>query len=75
MRTWANSAEVQAAIQAALDKWGKIDVVVNDAAMMTFKPVVDLPDEDWDKVLDVNLRSVFLFCKYAVPHMPPGGAS
>ena len=49
-------------------------MVVNDAAMMTFKPIVDLPDEDFDKVLNVNLRSVFLFCKYAVPHMPKGGA-
>ena len=67
-------SQVKAAIQAALDKWGKIDVLVNDAAMMTFKPIVDLPDDDFDKVLDVNLRSVFLFCKYAVPHMPKGSA-
>jgi len=66
--------DIKAAIQAGVDKWGKIDVVVNDAAMMTFKPIVDLPDEDWDKVLDVNVRSVFLFCKYAMPHMGPGSA-
>jgi len=69
-----NPAEVRAAVKATLDQWQRIDVLVNDAAMMTFKPIVDLPDEDWDKVLDVNLRSVFLFCKYSVPHMPPGGA-
>lgn len=67
-------AEVRAAVQATVDKWRKIDVVVNDAAMMTFSPIVDLLEDDWDKVLSVNLRSVFLFCKYAVPHMPPGGA-
>lgn len=66
--------EVKAAIKAAVDKWQKIDVVVNDAAMMTFKPIVELPDEDWDEVLNVNIRSVFLFCKYSVPHMGPGGA-
>jgi NAD(P)-dependent dehydrogenase (short-subunit alcohol dehydrogenase family) len=70
----SNSAEVQAAIKAAVAKWGKINVIVNDAAMMTFKPIVELPDEDWDKVLAVNLRSVFLFCKYGVPHMPAGSA-
>ncbi len=69
-----NSQEIQAAVKLALDKWGKIDIVVNDAAMMTFQPIVDLPDDEWDKVLDVNVRSVFLFCKYSVPHMPPGGA-
>jgi NAD(P)-dependent dehydrogenase (short-subunit alcohol dehydrogenase family) len=66
--------DIRGAIKAAVDKWGKIDVVVNDAAMMTFKPIVDLPDDDWDKVLDVNVRSVFLFCKYATPHMAPGSA-
>ena len=70
----ADSAEVQAAIQAGLTKWGRLDVVVNDAAMMTFQPVVDLAEDDWDKVLQVNLKSVFLFCKYAAPHMKPGGA-
>jgi glucose 1-dehydrogenase len=69
-----NAADVQAAVQAAVNRWDKIDVVVNDAAMMTFTPLVDLAEEDWRKVLDVNLTSVFLFCKYSVPHMPKGGA-
>ena len=69
-----NAAQVKAAVDLAVQKWGKIDVVVNDAAMMTFSAVVDLPEADWDKVLGVNLRSVFLFCKYSVPHMPQGGA-
>jgi NAD(P)-dependent dehydrogenase (short-subunit alcohol dehydrogenase family) len=69
-----NVADIRNAVNVTLAKWRKIDVVVNDAAMMTFKPVVELPDEDWDKVLNVNLRSVFLFCKYSTPHMGPGGA-
>jgi glucose 1-dehydrogenase len=67
-------AEVKAALQAAVQQWQKVDIVVNDAAMMTFKPIVDLAEADWDHVLNVNLRAVFLFCKYAVPHMPAGGA-
>ena len=69
-----NPNDIKAAVQAALDKWGKIDVVVNDAAMMTFKPIIDLPESDWYHVLNVNLRSVFLFFKYSVPHMAPGSA-
>ena len=64
--------QVEAAVQAVLDRWGRIDVVVNDAAMMTFKAVVDLAVEEWDHVLAVNLRSVFLFCHYALPHMERG---
>lgn len=70
----ANSQQVRAAIEGTVAKWGRIDVVVNDAAMMTFASLVDLPEEDWEKVMAVNLRSVFLFCKYAVPHMPEGAA-
>lgn len=70
----SNSAQVQAAINAAVDKWRAIHVIVNDAAMMTFKPIVELAEDDWDKVMAVNLRSIFLFSKYGVPHMPEGGA-
>jgi len=70
----SNSAEVQAAIKAAVDKWANIDVIVNDAAMMTFAPILKLADEDWDRVMAVNLRSVFLFCKYGVPHMRAGAS-
>jgi NAD(P)-dependent dehydrogenase (short-subunit alcohol dehydrogenase family) len=66
------SADVQATVNAAVNKWGKVDVLVNNAAMMTFLPIVDLPEEDWDRVLTVNLKSVFMFCKYCLPHMDHG---
>ena len=68
------SEQVQAAVQAAVSRWGHIDVLINNAATMSFEPLLELAEEDWDRVMDVNLRSVFLFCKYGVPHMPPGGA-
>jgi glucose 1-dehydrogenase len=64
--------QVQSSVKAALAKWGRIDVLVNNAAMMTFKPIIDLDVTDWDKVMAVNLRSVFLYCKYCVPHMNHG---
>lgn len=70
----SNSAQVQAAIAMAVKRWGKIDILVNNAAMMTFQPVVELDENAWDKVLAVNLKSVFMFCKYAVPHMPQHSA-
>ena len=69
-----NPADLRSAVESAIKKWNHIDILVNNAAMMTFKPVVDLSMEEWDKVLAVNLRSVFLFCKHAIPHMPPGSA-
>jgi len=70
----SNSADVQNAVTAAASRWHALDVVVNDAAIMTFEPIADLTEDDWDRVLAVNLRSVFLFCKYALPHMRAGGA-
>ena len=68
----SNEEEIKNSVQSALDKWQRIDVVVNNAAMMTFKKIVDLTSEEWDRVLSVNLRSVFLFCKYTIPHINGG---
>jgi len=65
-------AQIQQCVQSVVDKFGRVDILVNDAAMMTFKKIVDLPIDDWDKVLGVNLRSVFVFCKYCLPHMKNG---
>ncbi len=68
----ADAAAIEAAVQQALTTWGRVDVLVNDAAMMTFTPIVDLSVDDWDRVQAVNMRSVFLFCKFCIPHMQGG---
>ncbi len=65
-------AQIEACVKTVVDKYGRVDVIVNDAAMMTFTPIVDLSIDDWDKVMQVNLRSMFLFAKYALPHMQNG---
>lgn len=70
----SSSADVQAAVRAAVDRWDRIDVLVNNAAMMTFKPIIELTEDEWDKVMAVNLRSVFMFCKYCLPYMRQGGS-
>jgi NAD(P)-dependent dehydrogenase (short-subunit alcohol dehydrogenase family) len=54
---------------------GSVDVLVNNAGMSPLYDSVESVSEGlFDKVLAVNLKSVFLFCKYAVPHMTDGGA-
>lgn len=68
----SNEDQIKASIQLAIDTWKRIDVVVNNAAMMTFKKLVDLTSEEWDQVMAVNLRSVFLFCKYSIPYLDHG---
>lgn len=69
-----NSAHVRAVIEKAALEFGGIDVVVNDAALMTFTPIVDTSEQDFFHVITVNLGSVFFFSKYAAPHMTRGGA-
>src|SRR4051812_5519383 len=49
--------DIRNSIDTALNTWNRIDVLVNNAAMMTFTRIVDLSTEDWDKVLTVNLKS------------------
>lgn len=68
----SHSPDVQTAVNTAVAMWGRIDVLVNNAGIMTFDKIIDLDDDDWDRVLQVNLRSVFLFCKYCLPHMNRG---
>ena len=63
---------VKDAVQQTVDTWGRVDVLVNNAAMMTFTPIIDLSLDDWELVINTNLRSVFLFCKYCIPHIRGG---
>jgi glucose 1-dehydrogenase len=64
--------QIEQAVTTAVDKWKKVDVLVNNAAMMTFKPILELTEEEWDKVMAVNLKAIFLFCKFCLPHMSNG---
>lgn len=63
---------IKTCIKTVIDKHNRIDVLVNNAAFMTFTKIVDLEESDWDKVMNINLKSVFLFCKYSIPHMKYG---
>lgn len=67
-----NEEAIKQAVTETIEKWGKIDVLVNNAAVMTFKKIVDLSAEEWDTVMRVNIRSMFLFCKYSIPYMTQG---
>lgn len=64
--------DVRDAVKAVIARWEKIDVLVNNAAVMTFKTLEDLTVEEWDRVMNVNLKAAFLFCKYCIPHIKNG---
>ena len=64
-------ADAKAMIDTAIGRYGKLDVLYNNAGVMPADDhsVVDTPVETWDRVMAVNVRGVYLACKYAVPAM------
>ena len=61
--------QVKTVFEAAIERFGKIDVVVNNAGICKMIPILDITVEQWDRILAVNLRSVFLFSKEAFRYM------
>jgi NAD(P)-dependent dehydrogenase (short-subunit alcohol dehydrogenase family) len=61
--------EVERMVKTVIDEFGRIDILVNNAGVGSLAPFVDLTEQAWDFVMDVNLKGTFLCCKYVVPHM------
>src|ERR1041384_616096 len=67
-------ASVKQAVRKVLDRTGRIDILVNNAGIAgRAAPVWEQTDEDWDRILAVNLTGVFNFCRAVVPHMRSRG--
>jgi len=64
---------VRALMDDALRAFGSLDILVNNAGITRDKLLRDMTTEDWDAVLDLNLRATFLCCKHATPHMVSKG--
>jgi NAD(P)-dependent dehydrogenase (short-subunit alcohol dehydrogenase family) len=70
----SDEAAVQAAVQTTLARYGALNIVVNNAGLMTFKALQDFDNADWLKVLSVDVLGAAHFTRQALLHMPPGGA-
>lgn len=66
--------QVEATVQATLKRFGRLDVVVNNAGVMIFKPLEEVTRDDWMRMLSVDLLGAFYFTKQAFLNMPDGGA-
>lgn len=62
------------AVKMAVEKFGSIDIVVNNAGLMSFKPLEDQTEDDWLRILKVDLLGAFFFIKHSFLQMRPGGA-
>ncbi|MDP2674280.1 MAG: glucose 1-dehydrogenase [Dehalococcoidia bacterium] len=70
------AADVERMVRATVERWGRLDILFNNAGIEFGLPVTQVPEEEWDRLIDVNLKGVFLGCKYAIPEMlKQGGGS
>lgn len=77
----SSSADVQNVIRTAIATYGRIDVLYNNAGVgfsspLSMNDILNTPEDDWDRVIAINLKSMYLCCKYAIPEMiKTGGGS
>jgi len=65
----AKGSDAREMVQETLKNYGRIDILVNNAGIYTKGDVISTSEEDWDRILNVNLRGVYLCCKYTLPEM------
>ena len=67
-------SQVEATVNGTIQRYGHLDVVVNNAGLMSFKPLEEFTGTEWNTILGVDLLGAFFFIKHAFRHMKPGGA-
>ena len=71
----ADPAHCRDIIKRVVDEFGRIDILVNNAAHQdTFDSLEEIPDEEWQRTFAVNIHAMFYLAKAAVPHMQPGAS-
>jgi 3-oxoacyl-[acyl-carrier protein] reductase len=68
-----NSSDVGRAVTQAIERTGRIDVLVNNAGLLRDNVLWKISDDDWDAVVDVSLKGTFLFTRACVPHFRKQG--
>ncbi|MGI9332941.1 MAG: SDR family NAD(P)-dependent oxidoreductase [Gammaproteobacteria bacterium] len=69
----SSSKEVEALVDFTIERFGGVDIVVNAAAIQPYGTVEGMDEATWDRVIDVNLKSIYLTAHFAVPHLRARG--
>ena len=69
----SDSSDVKAMVDFAVERFGRIDILINNAGYGIRGSVVTTAEEEWDALMDVNVKGVYLCCKHAIPVMAGGG--
>jgi NAD(P)-dependent dehydrogenase (short-subunit alcohol dehydrogenase family) len=65
----SQKAEVTSMVRTVIESWKRIDILVNNAGITFVRPALEIPEEEWEKVLAVDLKAIFLCCQAVAPHM------
>ncbi|MFC1731824.1 SDR family NAD(P)-dependent oxidoreductase [candidate division KSB1 bacterium] len=65
----SNESEVNNVFDKVIEEWGRLDILVNNAGIYTSKPALEMTVEEWDQMLDINLKGQFLCAKRAAKEM------
>ena len=65
----SRAADCQGAVQAALAEFGRLDILFNNAGIIRRADVLGTSEEEWERVMAVNVKSIFLMSKFAIPEM------
>jgi len=69
----SKSSDCKNAVEKCIETFGRIDILHNNVGIVKPAGVVETSEEHWDKVINVNLKSMYLMCKYAIPYMEKQG--
>lgn len=64
-----NSSEIKEMLNIVLDSYSTVDILVNNAGILKRTKIIDIPEDEWDLVIDINLKSVFLCSRAVLPIM------
>ncbi len=70
----ANEQAVKAAVEKAASHFGKVNYLVNNAGIQHYARITETTEEEWDQVMNINLKSAFLCAKHAIPFMQKAGS-